>query len=188
MEDMWRNRAKPTPLDYDGIKAGTFVIEHKRAGGVFQVNGGSSKQPSDGVAANGSAASGSAVTEKMLVDSPAASSSKTTTSARGLKDQRALTLQDNLDLFISRYMGAFADCPNMSDKSVVVRTALLHACRVAKIPFRLIRTTTIPLTSLQLRPTCVHRRTAFQERADGKSKVSLVRQLHLHAHGIRRVL
>jgi ubiquitin-like 1-activating enzyme E1 B len=102
MADMWRNRPKPTPLDYNGIKAGIFTIEHKHTGGALQVNGGSSLQPADGALVNGATASGSASIEMMLDDTPAASTSKAATTAQGLKDQRALTLQDNLELFISR--------------------------------------------------------------------------------------
>ena len=98
MEDMWRTRAKPTPLEFDGIKNGTFTIEHKPAGGAPQANGSSSKLHADGAVVNGSTAGGSAATEKILENGSSAAS----TSKAGLKDQRALTLQDNLELFVER--------------------------------------------------------------------------------------
>ncbi|EKM53222.1 uncharacterized protein PHACADRAFT_175614 [Phanerochaete carnosa HHB-10118-sp] len=101
MADMWRTRAKPTPLDFNGIKNGTFCIAHKRTGGALQVNGGSSKQPADGALVNGDTAGGSAATERMLDGTPSASGLKAGWGSAGLKDQRALTLQDNLGLFVS---------------------------------------------------------------------------------------
>ena len=54
----------------------------------------------NGTAKNGStpAASGSAATEKLLNGSQA-----TTASKSGLKDQRELSLQDSLELFVARY-------------------------------------------------------------------------------------
>lgn len=101
MADMWRNRAKPTPLDFDGIKNGTFAIDHIHAGGALQVNGGSSRQPADAALVNGATAGGSTATEKMLVD-PSSSSASSSKSSTGLKDQRSLTLQDSLELFVER--------------------------------------------------------------------------------------
>ena len=104
MADMWRNRAKPTPLAFDGIKSGTFAVEHKHASGALQVNGGSSRQPADGALVNSDTAGGSAATEKMLDDTSSVTPSKAASASAGLKDQRALTLQDNLELFVSRYV------------------------------------------------------------------------------------
>ena len=101
MADMWRNRAKPTPLVFDGIKDGSFSLEHKSVGGALQVNGGSSRQPADAAVMNGATVGGSAATEMML-DTPSSSSASSSKVGTGLKDQRALTLQDNLHIFIER--------------------------------------------------------------------------------------
>lgn len=91
MADMWRSRAKPTPLDFDGIKNGTFTLDQR------QPNGAHTNGSSNGAASNGWNGSGSAATEKLL---GAQASNTASTSAAGLKDQRSLTLQDNLELFV----------------------------------------------------------------------------------------
>ena len=73
MSDMWKSRAQPTPLDFDAILNGTFPSQDN---GLAVDNHGSSS-------ANGYASGSS--------QPPV------------LKDQRALTLKDNLHLFTSRY-------------------------------------------------------------------------------------
>ena len=82
MSDMWRSRPPPLPLDFDAIKNGTFVLKEEH--GVTRVNGKIRGAVSEGkqVPMNGSVAAANG----------------------GLKDQRSLTLGDNLGLFISRYM------------------------------------------------------------------------------------
>ena len=94
MADMWRSREPPTPLDFDGIRNGTFAVKknHHPNGNGTAVNG---------LHANGSATKtvGSAATEKLLNGASSSSSS-----SASLKDQRALSLQENLDLFIARYI------------------------------------------------------------------------------------
>lgn len=92
MEDMWRSRAKPTPLDFDGIREGTFSLPSKP---TQQLNGGSTVNGSSDLAANG--ASGSSAMKRPLENRPLSTSA-------GLKDQRDLTLQDNLQLFVARYV------------------------------------------------------------------------------------
>ncbi len=88
MADMWRSRAPPTPLDFDGIRDGSFTANkpqpltngvHPNGNGISSVNGNG----------NGDAKSAgrAGVTDKQL-------------NGAGLKDQRALTLQDNLELFV----------------------------------------------------------------------------------------
>lgn len=92
MADMWRSREPPTPLDFDGIRSGTFMVKKPQ-----QPNG--TAPTVNGTHANGSAtkATGSAATEQLLNGtSPGASSSTS------LKDQRSLSLHDNLELFVSR--------------------------------------------------------------------------------------
>ncbi|KAH8103415.1 hypothetical protein BXZ70DRAFT_1055295 [Cristinia sonorae] len=89
MADMWRSREPPTPLDFDAIRNGTFVAKksHQPNGNGTAVNG-----------ANGAApkAPGSAATEQLLNGA-----SSRTTSAASLKDQRTLSLVDNLELFVA---------------------------------------------------------------------------------------
>lgn len=93
MADMWRSREPPTPLDFDGIRQGTFSVKK-----TPQVNG--NGLTTNGHHANGSApkATGSSATEQLL--NGASSSS---TSAAALKDQRTLSLEDNVELFVGRY-------------------------------------------------------------------------------------
>jgi ubiquitin-like 1-activating enzyme E1 B len=81
MADMWKTRQPPTPLDFDGIMSDTFV-HHSRA-----VNG----------TANGTA-------------TPSTSTSASSSTPNGessqivLRDQRKLSLKDNLELFVSRFV------------------------------------------------------------------------------------
>jgi ubiquitin-like 1-activating enzyme E1 B len=89
MADMWKHRPPPTPLDFDSIAEGTFTIPSTAANG-------SANPSSSAKLANG----------HTTAPAPSSSSSK-------LKDQKELTLQESLVLFISRY----ARCPSS------------HACR-----------------------------------------------------------
>ncbi|KAJ3559542.1 hypothetical protein NM688_g281 [Phlebia brevispora] len=91
MADMWRSRAKPTPLDFEGIRAGTFKME-KKVNGNGLSNGNGIATP----AALEAGPSGSAATESLLNGSGSTSSTSS-----GLKDQKSLSLQDNLELFVS---------------------------------------------------------------------------------------
>jgi ubiquitin-like 1-activating enzyme E1 B len=76
MTDMWKSRSPPTVLDYDAILNGTFTVHNGTgSGGSGQSNGASTPVTAQ---VNGSAAVSS------------------------LRDQRALSLKDNLDLFVSR--------------------------------------------------------------------------------------
>ncbi|KAL4063733.1 hypothetical protein J3A83DRAFT_4104531 [Scleroderma citrinum] len=86
MTDMWRSRAAPTPLDFDTIENGTFVVKEpmKSSGGVSRSSSG---KPLASGHING--------------NGPISTSAPNGTTNVGLKDQRALSLQDNLALFIS---------------------------------------------------------------------------------------
>ncbi|OJT14808.1 Ubiquitin-activating enzyme E1-like [Trametes pubescens] len=87
MGDMWRSRAPPTPLDFDAIRAGTFVLARKSKNGAVapQTNG----------------TTGSSVAEKQLNGGSTSASVSAEANGAKLKDQRALTLQDNLELFVA---------------------------------------------------------------------------------------
>lgn len=120
MADMWRSRAPPTPLEFDGITSGTFVLEKSTPAANGHQNG--VKDGKNGKKTNGTQEkSGSAATEALL--NGAASSSAASTSAAGLKDQRALSLRDNLDLFVARCvsfvayeLSRFSDGINSTEK------------------------------------------------------------------------
>lgn len=83
MADMWRSREKPTPLDFNAIVDGSFVV----------------KEPTKNAA--------SSSTSKSQLNGHAngepAKSASSSNGNGGLKDQRTLTLHDNLALFVSRY-------------------------------------------------------------------------------------
>ena len=80
MADMWKVRAPPVPLSFEGIKNKTFTLRGK---------------PSNMTTSNGAAASS---------NSQNGHGASTSAAGAGLKDQQTLTLQDNLELFISRYI------------------------------------------------------------------------------------
>jgi len=87
---MWRSRSPPTPLDFDSIMDGSFNLNGAKSSTANAVASGSgsgrrsnsspAKLPNGQVNGNGSIPLG-----------------------EGLKDQRALTLKDNLELFVSRW-------------------------------------------------------------------------------------
>jgi ubiquitin-like 1-activating enzyme E1 B len=89
MADMWRSRSPPTPLDFDSIMDGSFDLKSVpslTANAVASGNGSDrssnpsfAKLPNGQLNGNGNIGLG-----------------------EGLKDQRALTLKDNLELFVSR--------------------------------------------------------------------------------------
>ncbi len=75
MSDMWRSRSPPTPLDFDAILDGSF---HPRDNSALSTTDNESS-----------------VTNGRI---------KGSFNGPSLKDQRTLTLKDNLKLFISRYL------------------------------------------------------------------------------------
>jgi ubiquitin-like 1-activating enzyme E1 B len=95
MSDMWRARAPPVPLDFDAILDDTFVLRTEEAA-MAPSNGktnGASHSHSANAATSGSKASVNGANAP--APAPAAGS--------GLKDQKQLTLKDNVLLFISRH-------------------------------------------------------------------------------------
>lgn len=79
MADMWKTRAPPVPLSFEGIKNGSFILRGKPANTTML----------DGITAPANSQNGNGAS--------------TSAAGAGLKDQKTLTLQDNLKLFISRY-------------------------------------------------------------------------------------
>lgn len=86
MADMWRTRAPPVPLDFDGIAEGTFVLE-----------------PRGGGSANANAEAGSSTAGKAAQTNGANGSGGSAGGRSALKDQKDLSLQESLVLFVSRY-------------------------------------------------------------------------------------
>ncbi|KAA1477921.1 hypothetical protein DENSPDRAFT_809164 [Dentipellis sp. KUC8613] len=89
MEDMWRYRDKPVPLDFDAIESDKFVIRGVPASQAKIVANGAPAAP-NGAANGAKAANGSA----KPVNGSAESGTK------GLKDQRALSLRDSWEMFV----------------------------------------------------------------------------------------
>ena len=83
MSDMWKSREPPVALDFDQIADGSFSLP------VRNTNTASSSKPSGKVQKNG--------------NSSAPNGTNGASSASGLKDQKDLSLQENLVLFVSRY-------------------------------------------------------------------------------------
>ncbi|KZO94585.1 hypothetical protein CALVIDRAFT_539034 [Calocera viscosa TUFC12733] len=81
MEDMWKSRTQPVPLEYTAIRSGTFVIPERKKPGT---------QKAMNVVVNGHSNGKKAV-----------NGSGTADSAGGLKDRKALSLEDNVELFAS---------------------------------------------------------------------------------------
>jgi ubiquitin-like 1-activating enzyme E1 B len=104
MEDMWRFRDKPVALDFDLIQSDQFILRGQAASAVDvsdsiprPANGGSSVDERS----NGSSSTlpnGSSSTPTMKVS--------TVKSGHGLKDQRSLSLRENLLLFVSRWVSS----------------------------------------------------------------------------------
>jgi ubiquitin-like 1-activating enzyme E1 B len=100
MEDMWRFRDKPVPLDFDLIQSNQFVLRGQAVSAV-NLSADGVLRPANGVSGvtahlNGSAASHNGIS---ATSTPKESAAK---SGHGLKDQRSLSLQENLALFVSR--------------------------------------------------------------------------------------
>ncbi|KAG7095068.1 hypothetical protein E1B28_005858 [Marasmius oreades] len=82
MSDMWRTRTPPTPLDFDAILEGTPVFDHQKETRDTPLNGQNQANPNGQL--NGQLPN--------RTEQPANAS---------LKDQRTLSLKDNLMLFVS---------------------------------------------------------------------------------------
>ncbi|KAH0579238.1 hypothetical protein H2248_003389 [Termitomyces sp. 'cryptogamus'] len=81
MADMWKSRAPPVPLDFDTILDGTFILRDE---GTSKNRGGATDK------ADQSATSIASVNGNVGM----------TSNGAGLKDQKALSLKDNVELFV----------------------------------------------------------------------------------------
>ncbi|KAJ7227112.1 hypothetical protein GGX14DRAFT_628220 [Mycena pura] len=97
MSDMWRARAPPVPLDFDAILDETFVLrrEEPPAAPTAHANG----KP-NGVAKTANAVAGGSKL-KALPNGAVIPGEVSNAQAGGLKDQKQLSLKDNVLLFIS---------------------------------------------------------------------------------------
>jgi len=102
MEDMWRYREKPVPLDFDAIREGKFVLRGEVGSTAKDLlkgaNGARDECSNDKTSVNGA--------HKHTANGTAhpANGISTGTAFNGLKDQRALSLRDSLMLFVARYV------------------------------------------------------------------------------------
>lgn len=83
MDDMWKNRTPPTPLDFEKIANGSFNLRSYN-----MPEPGPSKMRHD--------------LKTGMTQSVMHNGTKDSTDLSGLKDQRQLSLQENLVLFVSR--------------------------------------------------------------------------------------
>ena len=95
MADMWRSRAPPVPLDFNRIRDGSFVLPKPQplANGVHPNGNTNSSHTANG---NGNGNGNE--------DAKGIGRAETTAkqlNGAGLKDQRALSLEDNLALFVA---------------------------------------------------------------------------------------
>jgi len=122
------------PLDFDGIMDGTFVLRHEEP-----------ESSNNGAVASGSGRK--SVKVEPAVNGHAHEQPNGTAAAgatHGLKDQRALTLRDNLLLFVARCVcDQWSGGPHI-DERCSVRTGWLHGSRTGKTLSRSTRTTMIP--------------------------------------------
>jgi ubiquitin-like 1-activating enzyme E1 B len=112
MEDMWRYRDKPVPLDFDLIQSDQFVLRGQVIGAV--------DAPADGVLRPANGDSGveghlnGSVTSRNGSSATPNSNASADKPGHGLKDQRSLSLRENLTLFISRLVSTLPlDCALM---------------------------------------------------------------------------
>jgi|SRR6266550_1033230 len=89
MPDMWRHRKPPVPLDYDKIMDGSFELHAQKA----SINA---------TAENGHVTNGRSNNVANVNGKPSTDGQTTGSATAKLKDQRALSLKDNLELFIAR--------------------------------------------------------------------------------------
>ena len=119
MSDMWKNRAPPTPLDYDKIADGSFAI------------------PKTSTIENGSS--------DVKVTNGSSNSNTVPGKSSGLKDQKELTVQENLVLFVSRYSYLPHKLLDLYLIFFVVLIAYQSDYNMEKKPYPLIRMTMILL-------------------------------------------
>ena len=177
MEDMWKKegRVKPVPLSYEAIMDGTFTVPPLRtapappapqpqaqANGV--VNG--NAPPSEKVDAANAVASSS--TAPAAAPASGAANGQT---ARRLKDQKELSVKENLELFVDRLVFNANSCDVVGLRPVADASRLERS--LTPILFSsLTRMTTIRSTLCLPRQTSVRLRMVYPTRPVSRSNVS----------------
>ncbi|RSH95232.1 E1 ubiquitin-activating protein uba2 [Saitozyma podzolica] len=114
MDDMWKvpGRVKPKALDYDAVVSETFVPPPPRTPAASQPNGSASASTSAPASANGPAANGNGA-------APPSNGVKATAPTQAqLKDQRELSVKENLELFVD-------SCRRLSARAIAHPNVLL---------------------------------------------------------------
>jgi len=106
MKDMWRMRAPPIPLDYDAI------LDERFEG-----------RPTNGTTTNRPPPETEQLNSKGTSNGVAPPASSTSTSQGNIKDQKALSLKDNLELFVSRCAHLFSYLPSAYSEQSTQRLA-----------------------------------------------------------------
>jgi hypothetical protein len=94
MEDMWRFRDKPVPLDFDLIKTDQFKLRGQVVSGV--------NSPTDGALHPMNGDRGRLNGSVTKQNGSSATPASVARPGHGLRDQRSLSLRENLTLFVSR--------------------------------------------------------------------------------------
>jgi ubiquitin-like 1-activating enzyme E1 B len=104
MEDMWRFRDKPVALDFDLIQGDQFILRGQAAN-ALDVSADIMKRSANGGGDVDGRLNGSSTTFPNGSNTPTTKAS-TVRSGHGLKDQRSLSLRENLELFITRWVSS----------------------------------------------------------------------------------
>jgi hypothetical protein len=99
MEDMWRFRDQPVALDFDLIQSDQFIFPGQAASALDVSD--SILRPANGRSSVHGRPNGSGATRPN--GSSTTTNVSTAKSGHGLKDQRSLSLRENLALFVSRW-------------------------------------------------------------------------------------
>ena len=106
MGDMWKNRVPPVPLDFEDIREGRFTLHQKNSGSSSDSNANINRNASSRAKANGSVDVDMSVKANGEGSSSGSASGIDANSAK-LKDQKQLTIEDCLELFVDRYALSF---------------------------------------------------------------------------------
>ncbi|KAI0249209.1 hypothetical protein BJV78DRAFT_1229106 [Lactifluus subvellereus] len=100
MEDMWRFRDKPVALDFDLIEGDQFILRGQAAN-ALDVSADSNKSSANGGGGVDGRLNGSSTTFPNGSNFTLTTKASTVRSGHSLKDQRPLSLRENLVLFVS---------------------------------------------------------------------------------------
>ncbi|KAJ7182602.1 hypothetical protein C8R43DRAFT_967541 [Mycena crocata] len=98
MSDMWRARAPPVPLDFDAILDETFVLRREEPPTALSNGKPNGVSKTDNATASGSGSKGAV---NGVSGTDVGSNTTPAVAGAGLKDQKQLSLKDNVLLFVS---------------------------------------------------------------------------------------